>query len=58
MQVGSRALEPALSVCGAKQELAQNTRAQLDFTTKLMDVVYGPTSMIITAQHLCGCRKK
>jgi hypothetical protein len=49
---------PALSVSGAKQELAQNTRARLDFATKLTDVVYGLTSMIMTAQHLCGCRKK
>jgi hypothetical protein len=48
----------ALSVCGAKRELAQNTTAPLDFTTKLTDVVYALTSMIITAQHLCGCRKK
>jgi hypothetical protein len=48
----------ALSVRGTKHELAQNTTAPLDFTTKLTDGVYGLTSMIITAQHLCGCRKE
>jgi hypothetical protein len=48
----------ALSVSGAQQELAQNTRAQLECTTKLTDVVYALRSMIITALHFCGCRKK
>jgi hypothetical protein len=48
----------ALSVSLAQQELAQNTRAQLESTTKLTDVVYALTSIIINALHLCGCRKK
>jgi hypothetical protein len=37
----------ALSVCGAKHELAQNTTAPLDFTTKLTDVIYALTSTIL-----------
>jgi hypothetical protein len=36
----------AVSVCGAKQELGQNRRAQLDFTTKLTDVVYALTYLL------------
>jgi hypothetical protein len=48
----------AVSVCSAEQELAQNTRAQLDFTPKLTDVVYDLKSMITTALPLCGCREK
>ncbi len=48
----------ALRVSGAQQELAQNTRAQLEFTTKLTDVVYALTSITTTALHLCGCMKK
>jgi hypothetical protein len=41
-----------------QQELAQNTRAQLQFTTKLSHVVYDLTSIFIAALKFCGCRKK
>ncbi len=41
-----------------QQELEQNTRAQLQFTTKLSHIVYDLTSMITAALQLCACRKK
>jgi len=46
------ALDLQLCISGTQQELAQNTRAKLEFTAKLSLVVYDLTKMIITALQL------